>query len=170
MIFSFPFPLSWSEFGELSSFFSYPSWVAWPVHILHSAHFLPNYPPGQIQDFSLSVPAFDAIILQYCCPLESVWIAICWRKRDFTHHQSIALLTIALRQPDCITADDSLPYSAGTDYECFQVWAVTCPVQPFHFWIDLETWRGDFPTYTNSIFSQNCPRSNELRFHSTILR
>ena len=41
-----------------------------------------------------------AIVLSSPCPSESDWIVICYRRRDFAHHPSLAFLTIALLQPD----------------------------------------------------------------------
>ena len=41
-----------------------------------------------------------AIVLSSPCPPESDSIVICYRRRDFAHHPSLAFLTIALLQPD----------------------------------------------------------------------
>ena len=40
------------------------------------------------------------IVLSSPCPPESDSIVICYRRRDFAHHPSLAFLTIALLQPD----------------------------------------------------------------------
>ena len=41
-----------------------------------------------------------AVSLSSPCQPESGWIVICYRRRDFAHHPSLAFLTIALLQPD----------------------------------------------------------------------